>query len=384
MHKQRTFAKLCQETSQFQEERQESASRIRALNERGKKILNSLENEEKSLSRAIANEIKLQDYLEGKFVTRSAELGSNEEEGDNNGDGSGRESKFNKERIDSPTTKRALTDYEIFMEKMANRESMKLVKGKDRLPTLIDKHQVKEKINFSRFNQINRLNSEIEKMQHSVESLRLENEEMDDEVSWNRSRVNDELKMLESEINRMHSSILINSERAEQDEELLENVTASIKQLCDEYGVEMAPIVDVLGENQSKSFTVLAGQLEKQLYAILKMVKIANQNSAAQAKAQNASNGNGGRKTVASAKSKQHAGQLQNQFRAETAYTNQTNSKSFDFANSKINQERPNTSPLFEKLQNMKDSSDVDFELPKYPLTRQEICGMIRESYGIE
>lgn len=197
-NKQRLFNRLCHEASQFQEERQESTNRIRALNERGKKILNSLENEEKSLSRAISNELKLREYLEGKSTERqgmsgfeAAQDGGEKIHLQNYGNGDSQTNMSNfvhmhilflylafffpSDRIDSPTTKKALSDFEIFMQKVSGRESMKMIKSKDRLSTLIDRHSMKEKINFSKFNQINRINSEIEKIQHAIESLKMEN-----------------------------------------------------------------------------------------------------------------------------------------------------------------------------------------------------------------
>merc|ERR1719231_509971 len=157
LNKQRLFSKMCHDTAQCQEERQENANRIRALNERGKKILNSLDNEEKSLSRAISNEIKLRQYLDDKFSDRvdSMDLGGADflpKKTSNNSSHT---------RVDSPSAKKAMSDYETFMSKVDSRESMRLVKGRDRLPTVIDRHLSKEKVSFSRFNQINRLNSKL-------------------------------------------------------------------------------------------------------------------------------------------------------------------------------------------------------------------------------
>lgn len=170
-----------------------------------------------------------------------------------------------------------MSDYETFMSKVDSRESMRLVKGRDRLPTVIDRHLSKEKVNFSRFNQINRLNSEIEKLHHKIESLKLENEQIESDAKWNRCRVNDQLKSLESEINMMHSSIEVNNERSAQDESLIESSTLAIRNLCEMLGVDLAPIVEIMGESDTNDFNLLVGQLEKQLSLL---ARIASEKSA--------------------------------------------------------------------------------------------------------
>lgn len=279
-----------------------------------------------------------------------------------------------------------MNDYETFLSKVSNRESLKLVKGRDKLPTILERHTSKERVNFTRFNQINRINSEIEKMHHRVESLKLENESMDEETRWTRSRSNDELKKVEEQINTLQTTIEVNRERACQDEALLESAVQTVKRLCETLEVDLGPVVELLGDQATSDFNVLAGQLEKQLSALISIVQKQCGNSAS-ATAPNGPQCLSG-KRQASGKSKPA---VHHQTRTETAYTDRTNTgRSFDFVNSagqngtgraaaknSAGVDRPDTSPLFDKLQGMRDSSDAEFDLPKYPLSRQELVQMV-------
>lgn len=194
---------------------------------------------------------------------------------------------------------------------------------------------------------------------------------MEEENVANQSNTNDELKSLDQKINHLNSSIGINDERSSQDEMLLANTIGALKSLCTLTGVDMMPVIEIVGENGSNSINCLVGQMEKQLNLLLRIFQQQNHPSGQDGSLTgNLPNSNNQPQTqqqqhrgITSAKSKQ--------LRVESAFTNRDddNAKSFDLAsatattpagaatgaNGKIGAEhRPDTSPMFEKLQGIK------------------------------
>jgi len=277
--KRRAYAKLCQATSAAQEACQETTGRIRVLKDRGHKILNSLENEEKATLRAIDNEKKLRVYLEGKLAER---MGLPDED------------KFdskakNKSRINSPNAIKGLTDYQDFVNKVSQRGSMKLVGKREQLPTLIERYSSKEKENFSLFNKINRVNSEIEYTQHQIESIEIEIEGIQEESKTTEMREGTQIQGLESEIASLKAETeKVNQKSAEADE-LLHLTRDTAEKLCRLTGVDLKAITEVMGEGALKSSTLLFGQLEKQIHLIGKIYNdsVKTENEVESAKATN-------------------------------------------------------------------------------------------------
>ncbi|MEN2499667.1 MAG: Coiled-coil domain-containing protein 63, partial [Marteilia pararefringens] len=157
----RNTEKCYSDIARYQDLKQEFLTRSNNLKERASKIIGSLDNEEKALNRAIAKEDKLEAYLICKNADRKM-VEDNEEA----------EIRRKRNRPESGQIREAEEDYAKFKEEAWKRTSLKDLKSQEMLTKVLEKHEHKEKINFSYFTTVSRLSSDIEKLSHRVSSIK--------------------------------------------------------------------------------------------------------------------------------------------------------------------------------------------------------------------
>lgn len=254
LEQKKQMGEIIDESNQAYEARDDAQARMNALKERSEKELQESTMELKELNRVLEQERKLKEFMAAKGRDRAKELVEAAKARKEKGEA--------KERPDE-----LISQYELVFTQL------KQVCGIEDTAELVDRFIETEDRNFSLFNLVNELNTNIETLKEQisrVEQQITEYNTMSQDMDLERTQ---KFKELEMRLTRADGSAAKFNQAAGEKRTELATLVTGIEQFIDKIGCDRGPIADMLGEKDVNERNIMQflGVIEQRANELLLM-----------------------------------------------------------------------------------------------------------------